>query len=82
MKQIVTFALIAMIALAGTSLGFMFNLSWPADAIPTALEAATDLTQPYAWQPDFDTVYFDGTNNNVQVFILPGEQLFRVRRLP
>jgi PKD repeat protein len=65
-----------------TSLGFLINLSWLADTIPASLETATDLTQPYAWQPDLDPIYFDGTNNNVQVFLMSAEQLFRLRRLP
>jgi hypothetical protein len=68
--------------LTATSLGFLVNLSWPADPIPTALETATDIGQPYAWQPDVDPVYFDGTNNNVQIFFPYWQQLFRVRRLP
>jgi PKD repeat protein len=68
--------------LTATSLGFLVNLSWPADPIPTALETATDIGQPYAWQPDVDPVYFDGTNNNVQIFFPYSQQLFRVRRLP
>ena len=51
------------------------NLSWSADPIPTTLETTADWTQPYAWQPDLDPVVFDGTNNNVQVFLLPGPQV-------
>lgn len=68
--------------LTATYMGFALNLSWPADSIPTALETATDPGQPYAWQPDADPVYFDGTNNKVQIFFPYWEQLFRVRRLP
>ena len=68
--------------LTATSLGFVLDLSWPADSIPTALETATDVGEPYAWQPDVDPVYFDGTNNNVQIFFPYWQQLFRVRRLP
>ena len=70
------------VTLTQTFLGFMVNLSWPADSVPCSLETATDLTQPYAWQPDVDPVYFDGVNNNVQVFVLPGNQYFRLRRVP
>jgi PKD repeat protein len=72
----------APLILTATSLGFLLNLSWPADAVPTSLETATDLGQPYAWQMDVDPVYFDGTNNNVQIFFPSPQQLFRVRRVP
>lgn len=65
-----------------TPLAWSMNLSWPADGIPTSLETTSDWTQPYAWQPDNDPVYSDGTNNNVQVYVLPGPQFFRLRRVP
>ncbi len=65
-----------------TPLAWSLNLSWPADAIPTSLETTADWTQPYPWQPDIDPVYSDGTNNNVQVFLLPGPQYYRLRRVP
>jgi hypothetical protein len=65
-----------------TALPWSMNLAWPADAIPTSLETTADWTQPYAWQPDPDPVYFDGTNNNVQVYLLPEPQYYRLRRVP
>ena len=65
-----------------TPLEWSMNLSWPADPIPTSLETTSDWTQPYAWQPDNDPVYSDGTTNNVQVYLLPGPQYFRLRRVP
>jgi hypothetical protein len=65
-----------------TPLAWSMNLSWPADAIPTSLETTADWTQPYAWQPDADPVYlYDGTNN-VQVYLLPDPQYYRLRRVP
>jgi hypothetical protein len=65
-----------------TPLAWSMNLSWPADPIPTSLETTADWTQPYAWQPENDAVYWDGTNNNVQVYVLPGPQFYRLRRVP
>jgi len=65
-----------------TPLEWSMNLSWPADAIPTSLETTADWSQPYAWQPDNDPVYSDGTNNNVQVYVLPEPQFYRLRRVP
>ena len=65
-----------------TPLEWSMNLSWPADPIPTSLETTSDWTQPYAWQPDNDPVYSDGATNNVQVYVLPGAQYFRLRRVP
>ena len=70
------------LTLTMTPLAWSMNLAWPADAIPTSLETTADWTQPYAWQPDSDPVYSDGTNNNVQVYVLPGPQYFRLRRVP
>jgi hypothetical protein len=65
-----------------TVLPWSLNLAWPIDPIPTSLETTTDWTQPYAWQPDTDPVYSDGTNYNVQVYLLPGPQYYRLRRVP
>jgi hypothetical protein len=70
------------LVITATPLEFGLNLSWPADAIPSSLEAATDLSQPYAWAQDVDPVYFDGTNNNVQIFFPFAQQFFRLRRVP
>ena len=65
-----------------TPQAWSLNLSWPVDAVPTTLETTADWTQPYAWQPDNDPVYSDGTNYNVQVNLLPGPQYYRLRRVP
>jgi hypothetical protein len=65
-----------------TALPWSMNLSWPADSVPTTLETTSDWTQPYAWQPDNDPVSSDGVTNNVQVYLLPGPQYFRLRRVP
>ena len=65
-----------------TPLAWSMNLSWPADAIPTSLETTGDWTQPYAWQPNSDPVFSDGFTNSVQVYLLPGPQYFRLRRVP
>jgi hypothetical protein len=70
------------LTLTVTPQAWSLNLAWPADAIPTTLETTADWTQPYAWQPDNDPVYSDGTNNNVQVNLLPGPQYYRLRRVP
>jgi PKD repeat protein len=65
-----------------TPSAWSLNLAWLADAIPATLETTADWTQPYAWQPENDPVYWDGTNNNVQVYLLPGPQYYRLRRVP
>jgi len=70
------------LALTLTALEWSLNLAWHADAIPTSLETTADWTQPYACQPDSDPVFSDGTSNSVQVFVLPGPQYFRLRRVP
>jgi len=70
------------LTLTVTPLAWSLNLAWPADAIPTTLETTADWTQPYAWQPDNDPVSSDGTNYNAQVYVLPGPQYFRLRRVP
>ncbi len=62
--------------------GYMMTLAWPVDRIPVALETAYDLTQPYAWQSLGDPPASDGTNATLQVYILPGPQFFRLRRVP
>ena len=63
-------------------LGFMVELSWPADAVPTSLETAIDLGQPFCWQPDVDPIFSDGSNNIVYVLVTTDQQSFRLRRLP
>ena len=65
-----------------TALPWSLNLAWPIDPIPTSLETTSDWTQPYAWQADTDPVYSDGTNYNVQVYLLTGPQYYRLRRVP
>ncbi|HTL59267.1 MAG TPA: PKD domain-containing protein [Candidatus Limnocylindrales bacterium] len=65
-----------------TWLGFMVEVSWPVDTIPTSLEASTDLAEPYSWQMDLDPVFSDGITNNVYVLVTSDTQYFRVRRVP
>jgi hypothetical protein len=63
---------------------FQMNLSWPWDPIPTALESSTEPFAPYSWIPVYDTPFLDpfSMNMSVQVFILPEQQFFRLRRVP
>jgi hypothetical protein len=63
---------------------FQMNLSWPWDPIPTALESSTEPLNPHSWIPVYDTPFLDpfSMNMNVQVFILPEQQYFRLRRVP
>ena len=63
---------------------FQMNLSWPWDPIPVALETSTNPADPLAWYPLYDTPWFDpfSLNMSVQVFILPDQQYFRLRRVP
>ncbi len=63
---------------------FQMNLSWPWDPIPTALESSTEPFNPYSWIPVYDTPFLDpfSMNMSVQVFILPEQQYFRLRRVP
>jgi hypothetical protein len=63
---------------------FQMNLSWPWDPIPTALESSTEPYNPYSWIPVYDTPFLDpfSMNMSVQVFILPEQQFFRLRRVP
>jgi PKD repeat protein len=60
----------------------MILLSWPLDRIPVSLESSQDLGQPYSWQPVPDAPVVGTTNVSLQVYILPGPQLFRLRRVP
>ena len=63
---------------------FQMNLSWPWDPIPTALESSTEPFTPYSWIPVYDSPFLDpfSMNMSVQVFILPEQQFFRLRRVP
>ncbi len=63
---------------------FQMNLSWPTDDIPTALETSTDPANPYSWFPVYDPPWIDPFSQltSVQVFILPDQQYFRLRRVP
>ena len=70
------------LVLSLTWLGFMVEVSWPVDSIPTSLEASTDLAEPYSWQMNLDPVFSDGINNNVYVLVTSDIQYFRVRRVP
>jgi PKD repeat protein len=63
-------------------LGFMVELVWPVDNIPTSLENCTDLSDPYGWQPDVDPIFSDGINNTTYVLMLYDNQYFRLRRVP
>ena len=63
---------------------FQMNLSWPSDAIPTALESSTEPANPYSWIPVYDPPWLDPFSQrmSVPVFILPEQQFFRLRRVP
>jgi PKD repeat protein len=61
---------------------FMLRLSWPLDRIPVSLETSPDSTQPNSWQPVSDPPVIGQSNVSVQVFMLPGPQYFRLRRVP
>ncbi len=63
-------------------LGFMVELSWPVDRVPTSLETSTDLSQPYSWQPDFDPVFSDGINNTTFPLVISDQLYYRLRRVP
>jgi len=63
-------------------LGFMVEVSWPVDRIPTSLETSIDLSQPYSWQLDVDPVSSDGINYTADIFIFSDQQFFRLRRVP
>ncbi|HLH53434.1 MAG TPA: PKD domain-containing protein [Verrucomicrobiae bacterium] len=65
-----------------TPQAWSMNLTWPVDNVPSILETTGDWTQPYAWQPDIDPVSSDGYTNTVQVYVLPGPQYYRLRRVP
>jgi len=57
-------------------------LSWPVDSIGTSLETSYDPTQPYSWQPVPDQPVRNGSVMSLQLFVVPGEQFFRLRRVP
>jgi hypothetical protein len=61
---------------------FMILLSWPLDRIPVSLETSPDPSQPYSWQPVPDPPVVEATNVSLQVYVLPGQQYFRLRRVP
>ncbi|MGH7968327.1 MAG: PKD domain-containing protein, partial [Limisphaerales bacterium] len=63
-------------------LGFMVELSWPVDNIPTSLETSTDLSDPYSWQLDVDPIFSDGINNTTYILMMYDSQYFRLRRVP
>jgi PKD repeat protein len=63
-------------------MGFMVELLWPADNIPTSLETSVDLAQPYSWQLDFDPVSCDGYTNSTFILMTTDQQYFRLRRVP
>jgi len=57
-------------------------LSWPVDTIGVSLETSYDLTQPDSWQPVPDQPFLDGSTMTLPIFVVPGEQFFRLRRVP
>ena len=63
-------------------MGFMVELLWPADNIPTSLETSVDLAKPYSWQPDFDPIFSDGSTNSTYILMTTDQQYFRLRRVP
>jgi len=63
-------------------LGFMVEVSWPVDRIPTSLETSLDLSQPYSWQLVVDPISSDGINYTADIFIISDQQFFRLRRAP
>ena len=63
-------------------LGFMVEVSWPVDRVPTSLETSFDLSQPYSWQLDVDPVSSDGVNYSAFILMMPDQQFFRLRRVP
>lgn len=63
-------------------MGFMVELLWPVDNIPTSLETSTDLGQPYSWQPDYDPIISDGVTNTTFILMTSDIQYFRLRRVP
>jgi hypothetical protein len=63
-------------------LGFMVELLWSVDNIPTSLETSVDLGQPYSWQLDVDPVFSDGFTNTTYILMTSDRQYFRLRRVP
>ena len=57
-------------------------LSWPVDAVGVSLETSYDPTQPDSWQPVPDQPVLTGSTMTLQLFVVPGEQFFRLRRVP
>ncbi len=70
------------VPLSITSADYVMTLTWLVDRIPVSLETSYDMTQPYSWQPVLDTPTITGTNATLQVYVLPGPQFFRLRRVP
>jgi PKD domain/Bacterial Ig domain len=68
--------------LAITSLGWAVNLEWNADNIPTSVETSLDLNDPHSWTPLPDPPTLNGSVYDLQEYLLPGSQFFRLRRVP
>jgi len=60
------------------------QVSWPVDRIPTSLESAADLFQPYPWALNIYPAELDATGQywTVTVDLLDGNHFWRVRKVP
>jgi hypothetical protein len=63
---------------------FQMNLWWYWDPIPVALETSSNPADPLSWYPVYDAQFFDPFSNtmSVQMFVLPDQQFYRLRRAP
>jgi hypothetical protein len=57
-------------------------LSWPYDRIPTSLEISSDMNRSSSWMFYWEAPVLDSKNLTVQMDLLPGQQFFRLRRVP
>jgi PKD repeat protein len=62
--------------------GFLLEVSWPVDRVPTSLETSVDLADPFGWQSVIDPVFSDGVSNVVDLLVTSDQQFFRLRRVP
>lgn len=60
------------------------QISWPADGIPTSVESASDLSQPYPWTPNIYQPQLDPTGKfwTLPLDIFDGDMFWRIRRVP
>lgn len=70
------------ITLSMTSLDYAVNLEWPIDNVPVSIETSYDLDDPHGWTPLTDPPTYTSTNATLLEFILPGQQFFRLLRVP